>query len=193
LYLLIVFIYSIFFLRIRRIGTKVTTLGDLPERRVMYAAHVIGGKFWIFAGQNPAGKRLNDLWDFDLTEAMWTQHTPTAITATDSIGAYSCGAIDREEGEASGVVQTVEAAVLWPVKRSGHASTVVSGPQTLCGDDDTLVVFGGVGIDGKAMNDLWYWCPGVQQARAPLKLRIYLYIICLLCLYRRTSYVAHEN
>eukprot|EP00299_Pterocystis_sp_00344_P017414 c8723_g1_i1.p1 GENE.c8723_g1_i1~~c8723_g1_i1.p1 ORF type:complete len:915 (-),score=205.97 c8723_g1_i1:18-2600(-) len=145
-----------------RTWKKVKTVGDLPERRMMHSGNVIDGKLWVFGGQSPTGQKLGDMWEFDLEESIWTLHTPTAVVTVDSAGAYTCGGIDSEEGESAGVVSS-EGGVLWPSKRSAHASTVVTGGDTLCGDVPTLIIFGGSDSANSALNDLWYWCPGVQQ------------------------------
>eukprot|EP00300_Choanocystis_sp_HF-7_P001618 c112_g1_i1.p1 GENE.c112_g1_i1~~c112_g1_i1.p1 ORF type:complete len:907 (-),score=158.59 c112_g1_i1:54-2750(-) len=137
-------------------GTFTTVLasGGVPQKRILQSANIFSDRLWVFGGLSASGQALRDLWDFDLRGGMWTEHAPTLLSNQDSPSAVSCGTI---VSNAAGSTAS-EAEVLWPSHRAGHATTVLSGRATLCPKESTLVLFGGAGLDGQALDDLWYWC-----------------------------------
>jgi N-acetylneuraminic acid mutarotase len=128
------------------------TRGHLPATRILNSGNVVGDSLWIFGGETPDGKRLNDLWDFHLDFQIWTQHAPMIGIEVNGDVPPSCAVGEPNSPK-------------WPQTRSGHMSVVAPVSSPLCGGQtEPLVIIGGLsGADNLALNDMWAWCQNYQQ------------------------------
>jgi N-acetylneuraminic acid mutarotase len=126
------------------------------------------GKFFLFGGQDVAGKLLGDFWGLDPAKRIWTKITPSGVQPTPRSGASLTydhhGRLWLFGGETgNGLTNEMWMYDItsnqWSLIDSSNKPPARSRHKTACAYDSSCFVFGGMDANGKALNDLWRFTP----------------------------------
>lgn len=160
---------------------KLRATGDAPSKRMGHAATLSkDGRVFVHGGigQNADGddEYLADAYELNLDTLTWSKvpmrgsaPTPRAFHTMNAMSTMMVcfGGDDGErflrqtyympyadaswrEPETAGVGGQGKAGVMWPSERACHSATTL-------GDDDTLILFGGLGTSSVSLSDCWAW------------------------------------
>ena len=163
---------------------KLRTTGDAPSKRMGHAATLSkDGRVFVHGGvgKNADGddEYLADAYELNLGTLTWSKvpmrgsaPTPRAFHTINAMSTMMVcfGGDDGEqflrqtyympysdaswrEPEMAGVGGKGKAGVMWPSERACHSATTLD-------DEDTLIIFGGLGTSSVSMNDCWAWSAG---------------------------------
>ena len=160
---------------------KLRATGDAPTKRMGHAATLSkDGRVFVHGGigQNADGddEYLADAYELNLDTLTWSKvpmrgsaPTPRAFHTMNAMSTMMVcfGGDDGEqflrqtyympysdaswrEPEMAGVGGQGKAGVMWPSERACHSATTLD-------DDDTLILFGGLGTSSVSLSDCWAW------------------------------------
>ena len=163
---------------------KLRTTGETPSKRMGHAATLSkDGRVFVHGGvgKNADGddEYLADAYELNLGTLTWSKvpmrgsaPTPRAFHTINAMSTMMVcfGGDDGEqflrqtyympysdaswrEPEMAGVGGKGKAGVMWPSERACHSATTLD-------DEDTLIIFGGLGTSSISLNDCWAWSAG---------------------------------
>ena len=163
---------------------KLRTTGETPSKRMGHAATLSkDGRVFVHGGvgKNADGddEYLADAYELNLGTLTWSKvpmrgsaPTPRAFHTINAMSTMMVcfGGDDGEqflrqtyympysdaswrEPEMAGVGGKGKAGVMWPSERACHSATTLD-------DEDTLIIFGGLGTSSVSLNDCWAWSAG---------------------------------
>ena len=163
---------------------RLRTTGETPSKRMGHAATLTkDGRVFVHGGvgKNADGddEYLADAYELNLGTLTWSKvpmrgsaPTPRAFHTINAMSTMMVcfGGDDGEqflrqtyympysdaswrEPEMAGVGGKGKAGVMWPSERACHSATTLD-------DEDTLIIFGGLGTSSVSLNDCWAWSAG---------------------------------